>query len=92
MVGAGTLAAAVALLAGGESIDCVLLDLSLPDAEGLDAVQAVQGADPAVPVVVLTGTDDQELAVRALQAGAQDYLPEAGDGFVVVGAGGAVCG
>ncbi|MBI5439142.1 MAG: response regulator [Nitrosomonadales bacterium] len=52
----------------------VLLDLSLPDSEGLATVQAMRAALPGVPIVVLTGRDDNALAVAALQAGAQDYL------------------
>jgi diguanylate cyclase (GGDEF)-like protein/PAS domain S-box-containing protein len=54
--------------------DCVLLDLSLPDAEGLEAVGAVRDAGPGIPIVVLSGHDDDELAVAAIRAGAQDYL------------------
>jgi diguanylate cyclase len=57
-----------------EPIDCVLLDLSLPDAGGLEALEVIQSSTPDVPVVVLTGTDDQALAMRAVQDGAQDFL------------------
>ncbi|MDZ7641878.1 MAG: response regulator [Desulfurivibrio sp.] len=52
----------------------VLLDLNLPDSNGLDTVSAVHQQLPGVPLVVLTGYDDPELAQAALQAGAQDYL------------------
>ena len=54
--------------------DIVLTDLSLPDSEGLEAFQAVQRAVPQMPVVVLSGSDDETLAVRAVREGAQDYL------------------
>jgi PAS domain S-box-containing protein len=54
--------------------DIVLTDLSLPDSEGLEAVQAVQRAVPHLPVVVLSGSDDESLAIRAVREGAQDYL------------------
>jgi diguanylate cyclase (GGDEF)-like protein/PAS domain S-box-containing protein len=54
--------------------DCVLLDLGLPDAQGLEAVAQVLAAAGEVPVVVLSGHDDDELAVAAIRAGAQDYL------------------
>ncbi len=54
--------------------DVVLLDLSLPDSAGLDTVQAMRAALPGVPIVVLTGHDDNALADAALQAGTQDYL------------------
>ncbi len=55
-------------------LDCVLLDLRLPDAVGLDAVQKVRGAAPAVPLIVLTGLDNEAAGVAAVEAGAQDYL------------------
>lgn len=54
--------------------DAILLDLSLPDAHGLETVAGVQEAAPSVPIIVLTGLDDRELALEAVQAGAQDYL------------------
>jgi diguanylate cyclase (GGDEF)-like protein len=53
---------------------CILLDLSLPDARGLEAVERVQSFAPDVPIVVLSGLDDEDLALRAVQGGAQDYL------------------
>jgi signal transduction histidine kinase len=69
------LAEALAALAGG-GFDVVLLDLHLPDSQGLDTLAARERDQPGVPVMVLTGFDDEELAVRAVQAGAQDYLPK----------------
>jgi PAS domain-containing protein len=51
-----------------------LLDLGLPDAQGLEAVRRAHAAAPRVPLVVLTGLDDESLAAQALQKGAQDYL------------------
>ena len=56
------------------AVNIILLDLGLPDAQGLDAVRRARAAAPGVPVVVLTGLDDESLAVQALQLGAQDYL------------------
>ena len=56
------------------SADIVLLDLGLPDADGLESLQTVRAVAPRVPVVVLTGRDDEALAVQALNEGAQDYL------------------
>src|SRR6266545_861005 len=61
---------------GDGSVDVVLLDLHLPDSQGLDTLAELEREQPGVPVVVLTGLDDEELAVRAVQAGAQDYLPK----------------
>jgi len=54
--------------------DIILLDLGLPDAQGLEAVRRARAIAPRVPLVVLTGLDDETLAARALQEGAQDYL------------------
>ena len=55
-------------------VDVILLDLGLPDAQGLDAVRRAHLAAPNVPLVILTGFDDESLAAGALQLGAQDYL------------------
>ena len=55
-------------------VDIILLDLGLPDAQGLGVVRRAQASAPHVPLVVLTGLDDESLAARALQEGAQDYL------------------
>ena len=54
--------------------DLILLDLGLPDANGLAAVRRAHAIAPRVPLVVLTGMDDEALASQALQEGAQDYL------------------
>src|SRR5688572_17551348 len=54
--------------------DCVLLDLSLPDARGLEALGDIHDAAPKVPIVVLSGADDEATALHAVQEGAQDYL------------------
>ena len=70
---ADRLAAALPTLAAGGA-DVVLLDLSLPDAHGLETVNRALAAAPTVPIVVLTGLDDETVAVQAVQAGAQDYL------------------
>ncbi|WP_437590906.1 response regulator [Sorangium sp. So ce1000] len=72
LVHAETLAAGLALVK--EGWDVVLLDLSLPDGEGLEVVERVRAVDPHVPIVVLTGHDDARLAERALGASVQDYL------------------
>jgi diguanylate cyclase (GGDEF)-like protein len=57
---------------GGQ--DVMLLDLSLPDSHGLETVRTAHSSAPGVPIVVLTGFDDETQAVRAVQEGAQDYL------------------
>src|SRR5271156_5970302 len=56
------------------TVDIVLLDLGLPDVQGLDVVRRAHAAAPRVPLVVLTGLDDETLAAKALQEGAQGYL------------------
>ncbi len=56
------------------AVDIILLDLGLPDAQGLDAVRRTHAAAPHTPLVVLTGLDDESLAIQTLQEGAQDYL------------------
>lgn len=57
-----------------QAVDVVLLDLGLPDAQGLGALRAAHAAAPRVALVVLTALDDEALAAQALQEGAQDYL------------------
>lgn len=69
-----TLASALQVAA---SHDVVFLDLSLPDAHGLSTLTAMVGAARATPIVVLTGNDDNRIAVDAVKAGAQDYLRKA---------------
>lgn len=56
--------------------DLVLLDLGLPDAADLDALTTVVAVVPDLPVVILSGAEDEALALRAVKAGAQDYLPK----------------
>jgi len=60
------------LAAGG--VDVVLLDLSLPDSHGLETLLRVRAAIARIPVVVLTGSDEWDLALLAVEKGAQDYL------------------
>ncbi len=73
LVHADALSAGLERLDGGD-VDIVLLDLMLPDSEGLETFRAVQARANGVPVVVLSGIDDEELAVQAVREGAQDYL------------------
>ncbi len=56
------------------AVDIILLDLGLRDAQGLEAIHRAHAAALRVPLVVLTGLDDEILAAQALQSGAQDYL------------------
>jgi len=54
--------------------DVALVDLSLPDSQGIATCEAVRRSMPALPIIVLTGLDDEVTALKALEAGAQDYL------------------
>lgn len=69
----GRVSEALAALAE-EQCQVVLLDLSLPDATGLEALHRLRAAAPQLPIVVLSGMGDEEVAVQAVQQGAQDYL------------------
>jgi DNA-binding response OmpR family regulator len=57
-----------------EHFDVVLLDLGLPDSRGFETFARLHHAASEIPVVVLSGQDNEELGVKAVQAGAQDYL------------------
>ncbi len=69
-------------LAGGlalleqEPFDLILLDLSLPDSSGTDTILTARQKAPDTPILVLTGTEDIELGLKAIQLGAQEYLPK----------------
>ena len=67
------LARGLEALARGD-IALVLLDLSLPDSLGMESFAKVYAHSPRIPIIVLTGTDDQALALAAVKSGAQDYL------------------
>jgi PAS domain S-box-containing protein len=71
-----TLAEAIDALATSDlaPFDVILIDLSLPDSQGIDTFLTLQRQVPNVPIVVLTGLDDENLALSAMQQGAQDYL------------------
>ncbi len=67
------------MVAAGGSVrhrqfDAMLLDLNLPDSRGLDTFLSVKALHPNLPVVLLTGTDETGVGLRAVQEGAQDYL------------------
>ncbi len=70
---ADRLSTGLPLIAQGP-VDIVLLDLSLPDSQGLSTIERAYHQAPNLPIVVLTGLDDEQLAIQAVQRGAQDYL------------------
>ncbi|HUX85470.1 MAG TPA: ATP-binding protein [Chloroflexota bacterium] len=68
-----------------DAADVVLLDLMLPDSRGMETFYAVRGAFPRVPVVVLSGLVDEEVALKAVREGAQDYLVKGNvDGHLLI--------
>lgn len=68
-----SLSAAIEALSN-KPFDIVLLDLSLPDSMGLDTFTRIRSHPSQIPVIVFTGLHDEDLAVKAVRAGAQDYL------------------
>lgn len=81
---ASSLAEALRQLARNE-FQLVLLDLSLPDSDGIETLSRVREQQPEVPIVVLTGNDDPELARRIVELGVDDYLlkGEVGSGRLI---------
>ena len=57
-----------------DTFDVMVLDLCLPDAQGFETLASACGVARHLPIVVLTGLDDDEMSLRAVRAGAQDYL------------------
>jgi PAS domain S-box-containing protein len=57
-----------------DDVDCILLDLALPDSDGIASVERIHRLAPHLPIIVLTGRDEGDLALRAIEAGAQDFL------------------
>ncbi|MCI5057345.1 MAG: response regulator, partial [Flavobacteriales bacterium] len=57
-----------------DSVDCILLDLTLPDAKRLDGLRTISKQFPDIPVIIMTGGDEEKLALGAIQLGAEDYL------------------
>ena len=62
----------------GDNFDVVLLDLSLPDYQGLDTFEKVRECAPEIPIIILANFEDDNLAIKAIQQGAQDYLIKKG--------------
>ena len=73
---AHTLRSALERLEGGGPFAAILLDLNLPDSAGLETLERVLAAGPAVPVIVLTGEGGEDFGARAVAAGAADFLPK----------------
>lgn len=59
---------------GNQKADLTLLDLGLPDSNGIDTIRIVRKAAPNMPIVVMTGNEDEQIGIKAVKDGAQDYL------------------
>ena len=57
-----------------EKFDLILSDLTVPDSRGLETFRKLRAASPGTPIILLTGMDDENMAIQALREGAQDYL------------------
>src|SRR5262244_2937935 len=82
---AGNLRSAIARAEQG-SFDLCLLDLGLPDCSGLQALERIRDSLPALPVVVVSGSDDTASVLRALDLGAMGYIPKTSPRDVLLGA------
>lgn len=81
---AGRLAEALDLIRA-ETYDVALLDFALPDGMGVPLVAALHAGAPTLPIVILTGNNDEAAALEALKSGAEDYLVKGqGDGYLIV--------
>jgi two-component system cell cycle sensor histidine kinase/response regulator CckA len=69
-----TLSAAVAVLSSDQHIDVIVLDLHLADSHGQQTYYSLQQLRPELPIVILSGLDDDDLALKLIKEGAQDYL------------------
>jgi two-component system cell cycle response regulator len=69
----GTLADALVTL-NADCFDVILLDIMLPDSRGFATIATIRQAVPAIPLIILTGLDDNDMAIAAVEAGAQDFL------------------
>ena len=76
----------VAALQGGEGVDVVLLDIALPERDGLDVLQALRAAWPALPVLMLSTYPERQYAVRCIKLGAAGYLNKSADADAMVAA------
>ena len=73
LIQAGRLDAGIRCL-NEATIDVILLDLSLPDSQGVETLIRMHAAARGIPIVLMTGLEDEELGLHLIQAGAQDYL------------------
>ena len=63
-------------LDGSKTFDVILTDMSLPDSEGMQTIRSIVHLFPKTPIVVISGTDNDDIELEAVHCGAQDYLPK----------------
>jgi CheY-like chemotaxis protein len=73
LINAGTLEEALERV-GRESVDVILLDLTLPDSQGLETLRRLRSKSGDIPIVILSGVTDEEFSIEAVRNGAQDFL------------------
>lgn len=83
---ASTAAEAFALIKGHGDLDLILLDLLLPDANGLSLLHTVRGQSPMLPVIVVSALDDAGTIKRSIQAGANGFVPKSSTSDVLLDA------
>jgi DNA-binding NarL/FixJ family response regulator len=86
LLAAGAARAALAAADANERLDLILLDLALPDADGFEVLRELRERHPAFPVVVLSATENAEVVMRALDAGAMGFIPKTSSNEVLLGA------
>jgi DNA-binding NarL/FixJ family response regulator len=83
---AGGGADALAIAGENDRLDLVLLDLALPDADGFDVLRELRERHPSFPVVVLSASEQPDIVMRALDAGAMGFIPKTSSNEVLLGA------
>lgn len=84
IVEAGTGKEAASLALSESSLDLVLLDIDLPDGNGLEALLTIHDTKPELPVIMLSAMEDQVTISRAMELGARGYIPKSASGDVMV--------
>jgi DNA-binding NarL/FixJ family response regulator len=77
---------ALAQAAGSDGLDLILLDLALPDADGFEVLRQLRERHPSFPVVVLSASEQAQIVMRALDAGAMGFIPKTASNEVLLGA------
>jgi len=81
---AGSGREAIEIAAENGDLDLVLMDLDLPEGNGLEAMGAIKSENPALPVVILSALEDQSMVSRAMKLGARGFIPKSASGEVMV--------